>query len=74
VQPRKKRKCIKRKIEDLSLVLGKDIDLNDVLSMEKEVVMGNFSSRRMYMVVFWWWMEQIFQPILGYTTKFLILS
>jgi hypothetical protein len=64
-----KRKCVKRKMEESNLVLGKAVKLHEILDMEEATMVGHFASKKMSIKTLHKQNIENFRGILGYTSK-----
>jgi hypothetical protein len=72
--PQERRKCVKRKEEEVNLVFGDGVKLNEITHMESKSLVGNFSIRKMTRDMMKICTSTHFLPILGYEPKFLTLA
>lgn len=73
-EPTKKNKnYIKIKVKEPSLILGKDIKLNNISKMEESTVVGQLVSKRMLMEILRSYTEENFTLLLGYMPRCMIL-
>jgi hypothetical protein len=67
-------KCIKRKVEEVSLVLGDEVKINKITHMESASLVGCFYNETMTGYAMKIWNQEHFFPIIGYNPKFLTLA
>lgn len=66
-------KCIKQKLEECNLLLGKYLQLNEIHEMDDSAVIGKFARKMISMVIISKWIEKNIFPILCYYPWCLIL-
>jgi hypothetical protein len=66
-------KCIKRKAEEVNLVLDDGVNLNEISLMESASLVVHFANKRMNNDSMKRWKKEYFTPILDYKPKCLTL-
>jgi hypothetical protein len=70
---RKRKKCIKQKVEVINLHLGDNIKLNEVMELEDSTIVGHFLRKHMNGESLKVWMQETFVVVLGYSPRCMVL-
>jgi hypothetical protein len=71
---RKEKCCLKRKVGITNLILGKNIQFNEIAAMQQETLVGRFLNKRLFVNTLRQWTTYTFFPVLGYVPKCLVLA
>jgi len=71
---RKMKRCLKQKVGVTNLILGENIQLNEITMMQQETRVKKFVSKWIYANYLHHWISQAFFLVLGYLPKILVLA